>query len=116
MDILSILFPLDAPVVFDRENLFPVQIHTANLCVQELDLRDIPSAICGNKENSHGIILAKSGPAKKYGIKAGEPLYQALKKCPTLVTAPPDYKLYVDASLKFISILKEIAPATVRSP
>ena len=84
--------------------------YRVNVLGEELDLRDIPSAICGNKENRHGIILAKSGPAKKYGIKTGEPLYQALKKCPKLVTAPPDYKLYVDASLKFISILKEIAP------
>ena len=49
----------------------------------ELDIRTIPSAICGNPENRHGIILTKSIPAKKYDIKTGESLFEARKKCPT---------------------------------
>lgn len=77
---------------------------------EETDLRNIPSAICGSTETRHGIILAKSGPAKAYGIKTGEPLYLAKRKCPQLVTAPPDYALYTDASRKFIELLKELAP------
>ena len=43
-------------------------------------------------------------------IKTGEPLYQARQKCPGLVVAPPDYGLYVEASRRFIAVLKEIAP------
>lgn len=77
---------------------------------ESLDLRDIPSAICGDIENRHGIILAKSGPAKAYGIKTGEPLFQARQKCPNLVIASPDYSLYVEASRKFINILREMTP------
>ena len=84
--------------------------YRVNVLGEKEDLRDIPSVICGNTESRHGIILAKSGPAKKYGIKTGEPLYQAMRKCPGLITAPPDYKLYVEASRKFISLLKEVAP------
>ena len=77
---------------------------------EALDLREIPSAICGDSESRHGIILAKSGPAKKFGIKTGEPLYQAMGKCPGLVVAKPDYGLYVEASRSFVEILKEMAP------
>lgn len=37
-----------------------------------VDLREIPSAVAGSQETRHGIILAKSIPAKKYGVKTGE--------------------------------------------
>lgn len=74
------------------------------------DLRDIPSAICGNSDTRHGIILAKSGPARQYGVKTGEPLYQARQKCPRLTVAPPDYALYTAASRQFVALLKEMAP------
>ena len=46
------------------------------------DLRDIPSAVGGNQADRHGIILAKSTPAKKYGIQTGEVIWQAKQKCP----------------------------------
>lgn len=77
---------------------------------QTQDLRDIPAAIAGDTENRHGIILAKSFPAKQYGIKTGEPVFLAKKKCPILVTAPPDYELYTRASRRFISFLKIFTP------
>ena len=75
-----------------------------------LDLREIPSAVCGDPESRHGIILAKSAPAKLYGVKTGEPLFQARQKCPQLVVVAPDYALYVENSRRFIAILREVAP------
>ena len=74
------------------------------------DLRDIPSAVAGDREKRHGIILAKSLPAKKYGVKTGEPIFQAQQKCPELLLVPPDYALYVQASRHLIALLKQIAP------
>ena len=77
---------------------------------ESLDLRDLPSVIAGDKASRHSIILAKSGPAKKYGIQTGEPLFQALEKCPDLVVAPPDYSLYVEASRHFVQMLRQFSP------
>lgn len=77
---------------------------------EQQDLREIPSAVCGDKATRRGIILAKSIPAKAFGIKTGEPLFQAQKKCPKLVTVPPDYPLYVENSRKLLAILREVAP------
>ena len=54
------------------------------------DIRKIPSIVGGDQEKRHGIVLAKSSPAKKYGIKTGEPVAAAQKKCPGLVIVPPD--------------------------
>ena len=74
------------------------------------DLRDVPSVVAGDKESRHSIILAKSGPAKKYGIQTGEPLFQALEKCPQLKAVQPDYALYVEASRHFVDMLRQFSP------
>ncbi len=75
------------------------------------DLRDIPSVVAGDKEQRKGIILAKSGPAKRYGIQTGEPLFQALEKCPFLKVVSPDYDLYVQASRHFVDMLRQFSPS-----
>lgn len=72
-----------------------------------LDLRTIPSAVGGDISKRHGIILAKSIPAKKYHIKTGEPVTDALRKCPGLKLVPPNYELYEKNSKAFINILKK---------
>jgi len=75
------------------------------------DIREVPSVVAGDKESRHSIILAKSTPAKKYGIQTGEPLFQALEKCPDLVVVQPDYSLYVEASRHFVAMLRQFSPA-----
>lgn len=74
------------------------------------DLRLIPSAICGDRESRRGVILAKSIPAKKYGVKTGEPVASALRKCPQLVLADSDFLLYQRSSRAFVKILEGYAP------
>lgn len=77
---------------------------------EQEDLRDIPSAVAGERAERHGIILAKSIPAKKCGVKTGEQIFLAQQKCPGLKLVPPDYALYVEASRCFIALLREFAP------
>ena len=71
------------------------------------DLREIPSAVGGDMAMRHGIILAKSIPAKEYGIKTGETILEAQRKCPNLVLVPPNYSLYEKCSAAFMDILRE---------
>src|SRR5690554_6466069 len=75
-----------------------------------LDLRDIPSIVGGNQEKRHGIVLAKSIPAKKYNILTGESVHSAMQKCPELTVVPPCYDRYINASDAMIEILKEYSP------
>ena len=84
--------------------------HRVLVLHEETDLREVPSVVAGDKESRHSIILAKSTPAKKYGIQTGEPLFQALEKCPELVVIPPDYSLYVQASRSFVQMLRQFSP------
>lgn len=76
----------------------------------EDDLRLIPSAVGGDREKRTGVILAKSIPAKRYGIKTGEPVASALRKCPQLVLARPDFRLYERSSRAFMDICRAYAP------
>ncbi|MFU0827011.1 MAG: DNA polymerase IV [Lachnoclostridium sp.] len=77
---------------------------------ETLDLRTIPSAVGGDLATRHGIILAKSTPAKKYKIQTGEPIVKALQKCPELVIVPPNHSLYEQCSRNLLKLLHEYTP------
>ncbi|MBO5998378.1 MAG: DNA polymerase IV, partial [Lachnospiraceae bacterium] len=71
------------------------------------DIRLIPSIVGGDVKTRHGIVTAKSIPAKKYGIKTGEPVVKALQKCPELVIVRSDFDTYREYSRAFITILRK---------
>ena len=73
-------------------------------------LRDIPACIGGDPKKRTGIVVAKSIPAKKYGIQTGEPMAMALRKCPELVIVQSDFDLYVKCSRAFKEICASYAP------
>ncbi len=72
------------------------------------DLREIPSIIGGDQKSRHGVVLAKSVPAKKYGIRTGEPVANAFRKCPNLVMELPDHKMYRQKSAMLMEYLRSI--------
>ena len=99
--------------------IFHIDVNSAYLswtAVEELkngkkrDLRQIPAIIGGDQKTRHGVVLAKSIPAKKYGIHTGEPVANAFRKCPGLVTAPPDHKLYRRYSDRLMEFLQSYTP------
>lgn len=75
-----------------------------------IDIRTIEAIIGGDEEARHGIVLAKSMPAKKKGIATAETIYSARKKCPKLEIFPPDFDLYHDMSMKMYNYLKNYSP------
>ena len=60
----------------------------------KVDIRNRYAVIGGDEATRHGIVLAKSMPAKKCGVKTAETLYSARKKCPYLDVYPPEFKVY----------------------
>lgn len=85
-------------------------VHRLHHLGGRLDLREIPSAVAGDAAMRHGIILAKSIPAQKYGIHTGEAVWEARQKCPRLLLVPPNYSLYEKASGALMEILREYTP------
>lgn len=97
-----IIFHIDANSAFLSWSAVYALQHGATV-----DFREVPSIVGGNQATRHGIVLAKSIPAKKFGIVTGEPVIQARQKCPGLISVPPDYWLYMQCSNAMIEILKE---------
>lgn len=94
--------------------IFHIDVNSAYLswtAVEQLkngaktDLRSIPAIIGGDKKSRHGVVLAKSIPAKKYGIHTGEPVVNALAKCPNLVMESPNHKMYSQYSKRLMEFL-----------
>lgn len=75
-----------------------------------IDLRLVPSIIGGDIERRHGVVLAKSVPAKAFHITTGEPIVSAYRKCPNLVMEPPNHPLYEQCSRRLMAFLYEICP------
>lgn len=75
-----------------------------------VDLRTIPAIIGGDMAKRHGVVLAKSIPAKSYGIITGEPIVNAMRKCPGLTLEAPDHKLYDRRSKELMLLLSGICP------
>lgn len=74
------------------------------------DIRLVPSVVGGDPSKRTGVVLAKSIPAKKYGVNTGEPISMAMRKCKDLVVAPPDFQLYAKLSKAFKDICREYTP------
>ena len=83
------------------------RIHELN---ETTDLRLIPSAVGGDQEKRHGVILAKSTPAKQYHIQTGEPIVNALRKCPSLTIVPVRFDVYETYSKAFVDLLRTYTP------
>lgn len=64
-------------------------------CLYRPEIRDKPVAVCGDAENRHGIVLAKSQLAKIAGVKTGDAIWQAKQKCPDLVQVSADFRKYL---------------------
>lgn len=69
------------------------------------DLRNIPAIIGGDQEKRRGVVLAKSISAKAFGVRTGEPVAHALRKCPHLVMEKPNHRLYGEYSERLMEFL-----------
>jgi DNA polymerase-4 len=96
--------------------IFHIDVNSAYLSWQAIyelengscrDLRTLPAVIGGDQAKRHGIVLAKSIPAKKYGVITGESLMEARLKCPDLIVIPPNYQLFAQCSQAMYEILLE---------
>lgn len=76
----------------------------------KIDIRNTYAVIGGDEASRHGIVLAKSMPAKKRGVVTAETLYQAKKKCPNLKVYPPNYNFYKKMSDSMLDLIGKYSP------
>lgn len=73
-------------------------------CVKNPQLKGKCVAVCGSEDDRHGIVLAKSQPAKILGVKTGDTIIEARRKCGNLIIVRPNFDAYCDYSDKVKSI------------
>jgi len=76
----------------------------------DIDIRNIPSVIGGDESSRRGVVLAKSVPAKAYGIITGESLFSARRKCPNIEIISPCFHTYEKYSRAMMEMLSEYTP------
>ena len=74
------------------------------------DIRNTYAIIGGDEKRRAGIVLAKSTPAKKKGIKTAETIYEAKRKCSNLKIFPPNYDFYKQKSKELFVLLSNYTP------
>jgi len=73
-------------------------------------LKDVPAAVAGDPQKRTGIILAANYRARDFGVKTAMTLNEAWKKCPELVTVPPDHSYYSECSKEVMDYLSHYTP------
>ena len=103
----------------DDHIIFHIDVNSAYLSWSALklleegasvDIRTIPAIVGGDQKTRHGIVVAKSIPAKACGIHTAETVASALKKCPDLLMVPPDHTYYRKKSRMLMEYLSGICP------
>ena len=80
----------------------------------KIDIRTIPSVVGGDEKKRRGVVVARSFPAKKAGIKAGETIYMARRKVDKLFVVKSDKEKYKKYSDDFYNILCKYTPVIER--
>jgi len=74
------------------------------------DIRNSYAVIGGDENSRRGIVLAKSMPCKKLGIKTADTLYSAREKCRVLKVFPPNFEFYHKMSTAMFQIISKYTP------
>ncbi len=75
---------------------------------------DTPLMVCGDPKRRHGIVLAATYPVKRTGVHAGMPIWEAQSRCPGAILVPPDFRLYMEYSDRFMRIVRCYSPLILR--
>ena len=76
----------------------------------KIDIREQVSVIAGDESKRHGVVLAKSQNAKKYGIVTGESIFNARKKYKNLLIYRPNHDCYQKYSNMLYQFLTQFTP------
>ena len=80
-----------------------------------IEQRDHPGlrqrcVIVGGRPEERGVVSAASYEARRFGVRSGMPMKQALKLCPGAVLVPPDFEKYREESSRIMRILNDFTP------
>ncbi len=106
-DSMKMMYPKNGKVILHIDaNAFYASVETAH----DHTLKDKPLAIAGNPKERRGIVVTCNYIARKRGVYAPMPLWEAKRKCPELVVIKPNFPLYRQVSKNMFDYLVTISP------
>ena len=66
--------------------------------------------VIGGGPGKRGVVTTASYPARKFGIRSGMAMAEALSRCPQLIVMPVNGSKYIHESLNVLSILDRFCP------
>jgi DNA polymerase V len=76
--------------------------------VRNAFLRQKPVGVLGNQG---ACVIAKSYELKAKGVATGEPIWEAVRKCPDSMYIKRDFRWYEVLSRKILDIMREFSPS-----
>ncbi len=77
------------------------------------ELRDIPLLVVGGRRDQRGVVQSASYAARAYGIRAGMPIAEAVRRCPEATFFQGVFAHYRDASRAVREVLARFSPTVV---
>ncbi|MEO5800954.1 MAG: DNA polymerase IV [Gemmatimonadales bacterium] len=80
---------------------------------QQPELRDVELLVVGGKRESRGVVQSASYGARKFGVRSGMPIGQAVRICPDATFVRGEFADYREASRRVRNVLEQQAPLVV---
>lgn len=77
------------------------------------ELRDVELLVVGGRKESRGVVQSASYGARKFGIRAGMPIAEAVRRCPDATFVKGRFADYRDASRQVRAVLQRHSPIVV---
>jgi DNA polymerase-4 len=74
------------------------------------ELRSVELLVVGGRRESRGVVQSASYPARKFGIRAGMPIAEAVRRCPQATFFQGSFAHYRDASRAVRAVLEQFTP------
>jgi DNA polymerase-4 len=76
-------------------------------------LRDVELLVVGGRRDSRGVVQSASYGARKFGVRSGMPIGEAVRRCPDATFVRGEFNSYRRASRKVRKVLEQFAPVVV---
>ena len=74
------------------------------------ELRQVALLVVGGRRESRGVVQSASYPARAYGIRAGMPIAEAVRRCPQATFFQGSFAHYREASRAIRTVLERFTP------
>ena len=77
------------------------------------ELREVELLVVGGRRDQRGVVQSASYGARRFGVRAGMPIAEAVRLCPQATFFQGEFTHYRDASHEVAAVLRDFSPVVV---